>query len=82
MFDKTGVHLVDLLLQLLLIAPTESFTAHLLDGTELTDAALLQVAVTALQVSGGDVGFVSSAYLRTRDKHLITGRADRAEISV
>jgi len=60
-----GVGRVELRLQLLLVAPAEVLAAHLLHGAELPHRRLPQLAVAALQLRRGIVGFVSAADLRT-----------------
>lgn len=72
-FDKVCVGLVELLLQLLLIAAAELLSAHLLHRAELTHAGQLQLVVAALQIGRRDVGFVSSTHL-----HVGNEQASRA----
>lgn len=69
-FAEVGEGLVELRLQLLLVAPAEVLAAHLLHGAEVSHRRLPQLRVAPLQLRRGDVGFVSAADLRTENRVL------------
>lgn len=65
-FAEVDVGLVQLRLQLLLVAAAELLAAHLLDGAEVSHGRLPQLCVAALQLRRGNVGLVTAADLPTK----------------